>query len=223
MGVATVKRKSKVEVGMRFGRLTVTGFFGVRKNHYLWDCVCDCGNTRTVQYDNLLSGSSSCGCLRKELMRERRTIHGESRRPNETAEFRTYCWAKDRCNNPNNPKYHRYGGRGIEFRFTSYPEFLAEVGRKPTPKHSLNRIDNDGHYEKGNVEWATNTEQQANTSRTRLITINGVTHCVSEWNRIKGFGKNTILARLERNWCESCAVNLPRHSKCTHLGGGRNG
>ncbi len=59
--------------------------------------------------------------------------------------------------------------------FENYPEFLAELGRKPSPKHSLDRIDNDGHYEKGNVRWATRKEQSNNTRQVKLITINGET------------------------------------------------
>jgi hypothetical protein len=84
--------------------------------------------------------------------------HGDSDSP----EYRTYYGAKARCTNPNGPGWEYYGGRGIEFRFTSYEQFLAELGRKPGPEYSLDRIDVNGHYEPGNVRWAAPTEQVHN-------------------------------------------------------------
>jgi hypothetical protein len=80
---------------------------------------------------------------------------------NET-EYRSYSAARSRCTNQNGDAWENYGGRGIEFRFKSYEEFLAEVGRKPGPEYSLDRIDVNGHYEPGNVRWATPTEQVHN-------------------------------------------------------------
>lgn len=72
--------------------------------------------------------------------------------------------AKGRCTNPNNPSYKDYGARGIEFRFNSFQEFLNEVGRRPSSQHSLDRIDNNGHYAKGNLRWA-DKKAQANNRR----------------------------------------------------------
>jgi hypothetical protein len=79
-----------------------------------------------------------------------------------TTEYKAYYSARYRCTNPKDPRWHRYGGRGIGFRFTSYEQFLACLGRKPAPNLSLDRIENDGHYEPGNVRWATK-EQQIST------------------------------------------------------------
>ena len=79
-------------------------------------------------------------------------------------EHNSFRGAKDRCTNPNGPEWEHYGGRGIEFRFSSFEEFFAEVGPKPEPKraYSIDRIDKDGHYEPGNVRWATRKQQNAN-------------------------------------------------------------
>lgn len=77
--------------------------------------------------------------------------------------YNSYMMAKDRCRNHKSKKYKDYGGRGIEFRFNSFAEFFAHLGQKPTPLHSLDRIDNEGHYEMGNVRWATKSEQMSNT------------------------------------------------------------
>lgn len=79
-----------------------------------------------------------------------------------TPEYYAYNAARQRCLNPNNDAWDNYGGRGIEFRFNSFEEFFAHIGPRPSAKHSLDRIENDGHYEIGNVRWATASEQQRN-------------------------------------------------------------
>ena len=89
--------------------------------------------------------------------------HGEyTRSLGASIERRAYSNAKNRATNPKYRAYHRYGGRGIEFRFENYEDFLDCVGRRPSDKHSLDRINNDGHYERGNLRWATQTEQVRN-------------------------------------------------------------
>lgn len=97
----------------------------------------------------------------REKANAARRKHGESPSTKKPAspEYRSYQCAKRRCDNPSRHNYHRYGGRGIEFRFESYEQFLNEVGRKPSPRHTLDRIDTNGHYEPGNVRWATPSEQ----------------------------------------------------------------
>lgn len=89
--------------------------------------------------------------------------HGMSGSP----EYRTFHAAKKRCTNPKDSRWPDYGGRGIEFRFTSFEQFFEMLGPKPSPKHSINRIDNDGHYEPGNVEWAADDVQRRNKRRRR--------------------------------------------------------
>lgn len=84
-------------------------------------------------------------------------------------EYSSYSSARNRCNNPHCPRYECYGGRGIKFLYTSFEQFIADVGRKPTPKHSLDRINNDGNYEPGNCRWATLSEQARNKSRYKNI------------------------------------------------------
>ena len=148
----------------RFGRWLVTGWCGKdASGNSLWHAVCNCGTAKVVLGHKLRIGeSTSCGCLAIELAKVRSTTHGMSFTP----EWNSFHAAKKRCN----PKfahvknYADWSGRGIEFRFTSFEEFYAEVGPRPEPKfdHSLERIDNDGHYEKGNVRWATKKQQARN-------------------------------------------------------------
>ena len=78
------------------------------------------------------------------------------------AEQQAYRNARNRCTNPNHEHWRNYGGRGIEFRFTSFNHFLEHVGHRPTPSHSLDRINNEGHYEPGNIRWATPEQQYTN-------------------------------------------------------------
>lgn len=106
-----------------------------------------------------------------------------------TPERRAFNSARTRCNNPNTAVYSYYGGRGIEFRFTSFDEFFKELGNRPSDSHSLDRIDNDGHYEKGNVRWATKKEQIGNRSkpdRTRDRT----------WRSRKGIVRRSVVINL---------------------------
>ncbi len=201
--------------GQKFHRLTVVGFAECRPNGVYWFCQCDCGNVKKVNSSNLRKGDiKSCGCWLLEFTANLNRTHGKSK----SAEYAAYLNAKTRCNNPNRVQYKDYGGRGIEFRFNSFEDFFAEVGRKP-PQHSIERIDNNGHYEKGNVKWATKKQQARNQSKTRFITIGQSTKSVSEWAEISGIGESVIRGRIDRlNWCETCATSIKTQGKikCIH-------
>ena len=88
--------------------------------------------------------------------------HGQAKGGSISPTLSAYYSAKRRCNNPNSLSYKWYGGRGIRCKFTSFDEFFACVGKRPSKRHSLDRIDNNGHYEKGNVQWATKKAQVKN-------------------------------------------------------------
>ena len=149
--------------GKRFRRFLVLGYAGNSN----WHCLCECGSYRLVQGGELTGRTSrrkSCGCYAREIS----TTHGHTKGGRGrlvSPEYTAYQGAKERCTNPNNRAYADYGGRGIKFRFNSFEEFLAEAGPKPSPAYSIDRIDNDGHYEKGNIRWATRIEQNNNQRR----------------------------------------------------------
>jgi hypothetical protein len=153
-------------VGQRFARLKVIEFAGRKDGHALWLCVCDCGEEHTVKGFRLRSGNAkSCGCLKSELGRKKVGVvnaafkHGMFGTP----EYVAYYGAKQRCTNPKGTSYKDYGGSGIKFLFTSFEQWFAELGPKPTPKHSGDRFpNNEGNYEPGNVRWATAKEQREN-------------------------------------------------------------
>lgn len=137
------------------------------KNYWLCDCACGEKQNVYVYEFGLTSGLTlSCGCLRSEVTTERSLRHGDAKRGGKlTPEYRAYSAAIQRCTNPNNPSYPKWGGRGIKFLFENYDAFFTEVGRKPSRRHSLHRINNDGPYGPGNVRWATPEEQTQCTRR----------------------------------------------------------
>lgn len=130
-------------------------------------------------------------------------------------EYRAYCAAKHRCTNRKTPDYRYYGGRGIKFRFNSFAEFFNEVGRKPTPKHTIDRVNNNGHYEKGNLRWATRLEQANNLRKNRYITAFGKTLTIAEWTRQTGIKRRNITYRLDKGWCLNCVFTKIIET-CTH-------
>lgn len=149
-------------VGQKFNQLTVLSFVELNTRHEsMFSCLCDCGNVKEISGANLKSQETkSCGCLKGGPPRGPKEIKSEQQLY--PSEYHSYTGAKGRCNNINNAKYFDYGGRGIEFRFNSFSEFLKEVRPKPTPEHTLDRKNNDGHYEIGNVRWSTPLEQGKN-------------------------------------------------------------
>lgn len=208
--------------GQTFTRLTVVSYAhrSYGRSHE-WNCICTCGARLAVKGGNLRNGNTkSCGCLHREFMDEKNTVHGESPRGGVTPEFKAYHQAKDRCTNPNYHAYPAYGGRGIEFRFDSVQQFIDHIGRRPTARHTLDRIDVNGHYEAGNVRWVTMHDQNRNRTDHRYITLDGTTKCVADWADALGVSSDMVSDRMVRGWCGPCALTLakrPGVRGCHHL------
>ena len=133
--------------------------------HSIWKVRCDCGQTKVVRGTSILTGKTrSCGCLFKETSALKGKLLCSTHRMSYSPECHTFYCAKDRCNNPRNKGFKNYGGRGIRFLFKSFEQFYTELGPRPTGL-TLDRIDNDGNYEPGNVRWATRQQQQLNQRR----------------------------------------------------------
>lgn len=159
--------------GQRFGRLLVVErVFPNHGTRVRWRCQCDCGNEITVDAGHLHAGhTQSCGCYRKEVTTARATTHGHGGRGNQHQLYHTWQNIIKRCENPDTPCFHNYGGRGVTMHVPWRDDFarfladiLTELGERP-PRCSLDRINNDGNYEPGNLRWAT-AKVQANNRRT---------------------------------------------------------
>ena len=129
-----------------------------------------------------------------------------------TPEYIAWKHMKSRCFNFNHKRYLDWGGRGItvcDHWKNSFENFLADMGSRPTAKHSLDRINNDADYFPKNCRWATKAEQQNNTRYNRLITIGCVTLNIMQWTKEMGFKQNVIYDRLKDGWSEFDAVMTP--------------
>ena len=160
--------------GQKFGRLTVLSRVPKEQqcsSHVEWNVVCDCGNTKKAIGINLRRGkTTSCGCYSKQQLADSNTTHGMSGKSGND-HYGRWCGIKTRCHNPKFFAYPRYGGRGVTIHepwisdFSAFKTWLDE-NLGPCPDgYSLDRIDNDGNYEPGNLRWADRTTQRANQAK----------------------------------------------------------
>lgn len=162
--------------GRCFGRLRVVSCLGINAKHQVdWLCFCDCGKPVVASTRVLLSGNTkSCGCWRRDALLVANTTHGQAKRSGFSGAYMSWRAMLDRCLNPKGDFWNSYGGRGITFcsEWKIFENFFAAMGPRPAGK-SLDRIDVNGNYEKGNCQWAT-PRQQANNKRIKKNNKTGV-------------------------------------------------
>jgi hypothetical protein len=143
--------------------------------------------------------------------------HGHAVRGKMTPEYVAYREMKKRCYNPNWVRYDRYGGRGIkvcERWLNDFDTFFADMGQKPSPRHTLDRIDNDGDYTPENCRWATKAEQALNRRSTRIIEYDGRALSVTEWAAEVRMDADTLSARINAGWTPERALTTPLRASC---------
>ena len=207
--------------GEQFGRWVVRGMLGKNKHgQRLCEAECQCGVKRPVAVHQLVSGlSKSCGCITLDRL----TKHGEAGHDHNTrsAEYHAWHQLNDRCLKTNRPGSPNYSGRGITVcvrwrrgtpnAFENFlTDILSTIGRRPSPEYTIDRIDNNGDYEPGNIQWATPKQQSRNKRTNRLLTLNGVTKTLIEWSEITGINRQTIKSRIDRSgWSIEQALTTP--------------
>lgn len=214
--------------GLRFGRLVVISYAGSVKvpngTRAYWFCKCDCGNTHKANASSLRMGTtSSCGCFARESMSAKFSTHGHTIGG---ASLTYNSWRKmiERCFNSSTPNYYLYGGRGITVceQWRDFRVFLADMGERPSKRHSLDRYpNNDGNYEPSNCRWATQKEQCRNKRDNHFLTHNGKTLCIVDWAAETGLKRKTIERRLNRGWSAEQTLDTPllksRHARTFNI------
>jgi hypothetical protein len=189
--------------GIQFNYLTFLSDAGRANGRKIGQFRCVCGQEKILIVREVTSGKTkSCGCFRRSKTIAGNTKHGHAKRNRASPEY--VCWAGMivRCEDPKADRYARYGGRGITVcaRWHTFENFLADMGIKPSPEHSIERNNANGHYEPGNCRWATRTEQANNTARNRFIEHMGRRQTVVQWARELGILDKTIYERLRKGW-----------------------
>lgn len=199
--------------GQRFSRLVVVSESDLKGGKRRWLCSCDCGSEKTVYETHLIRGNTrSCGCLSTEVTAARNVesaIHGKW----QSREFYVWQSMKQRCGDRNHASWPRYGGRGIKVCdawANSFLTYLRDIGQRPSDKHTIDRIDNNGNYEPGNVRWATRSEQQRNRSNSRFGIVHGETLPAPEISLRFGLPKTTVLRRLNAGLKDDLLIAKPR-------------
>jgi hypothetical protein len=220
----SVRNRTYLEIGTRFGRLVVegravsVGTGRVRRGR--WRCRCDCGEVRIVTTANLTSGNTkSCGCWALEKKATNTRTHGHTSNGKETSTFSIWMSMLDRCLNSNGRAYRHYGERGIgvDRRWLKFENFLLDMGERP-PGLSLERRDNDKGYSKENCYWATRREQARNKRSTRYVTYNGETVPLIDLAERYGVKSSLVRVRLDvLGWSlEEALMPKGRDRRVTH-------
>lgn len=211
-------------VGKKFGLLTVLSVASLQDSSgaYCWICKCDCSKICRVRKHSVKTGRvRSCGCLQRttaaqlasEMGRANRK-HGKTKSP----EYIAWRQMRQRCLDKKNKAYPRYGGRGIKIcdRWSDFEMFLKDMGNRPTNRHTIDRINNDGNYCPENCRWATYTAQARNKNNTILLTYDGLTKSLAEWAECKNLNYVTLWSRLHvSQWSLNKALETPLQRRNT--------
>ncbi|MFA5322910.1 MAG: hypothetical protein WC373_09580 [Smithella sp.] len=210
---------AKIEdlTGKTFGRLLVIHRAENSKcGRAQWKTKCSCGNIQTTLACHLKSGHTiSCKCASSEATIERNRTHDLSHIP----EYSNWRAMHRRCIDTSHPSYKDYGGRGIAVckEWEQIENFIQDMGSKPTPKHTIERIKNEFGYSKDNCIWATTKAQSRNKRNNRLINHEGQLLIIADIAEKIGMDKEALRGRLRLGWNLQDAVSRPMNQPCNQL------
>jgi hypothetical protein len=205
------KRFVKDYLGKKIHHLTILKDNGIKKEcrRVLVQCDCDNKTIKEINFSSLFQKvpTKSCGCVKAKNIINSNLSHGMSY----TREHK--CWAhmKARCYDKNDIRYYCYGAKGLKVCpewLHSFEQFMIDMGPLPSPKHSVERIDNDKDYTPSNCKWATYTEQANNKTNNRKLTCQGRSQTLSQWSKETGIHRNTIARRIDvSGWSVDTALS----------------
>lgn len=196
--------------GQTFGRLTVIKRIPstYQNDSTKWECQCICGNKKIIVGSKLRRGhTTSCGCFRDEMRSKNATTHGMSF----STEYESWNAMMSRCYYSKSQNWKLYGGRGIKVcpRWHEFEYFYADMGSKPSPFHTINRIDNNKGYSPNNCVWSTAKEQANNKRNNHILTAFNKTQTLAQWSDEYRIKPSTLRERLERGWPPEKALLTP--------------
>lgn len=173
--------------GERFGRWTVIAASQGRQPLKIYRCRCECGVERDIPAYKLVSGKATrCTACAHSALATHGHTRGTGTRQRQSGEYMSWRAMVRRCTSPTEVAYANYGGRGIRVHRDwigqgGFARFLAHIGPRPSREFTIDRINGDGHYEPGNVRWATRADQIRNSRTAKMITIGDTTLCIKDW------------------------------------------
>ena len=192
-------------IGRKFGLLTVLDLDPTRgrgkKKRRFWKCECACGNITSVVTDALVNDlTHSCGCQM-----------GKSHGMSYTRQYNIWKGAKTRCMNKNDTSFHHYGGRGITIcdKWLTFEGFWEDMRDGYCDNLTLDRVDVNGNYEKGNCRWVTMKDQGNNKRNTVFHIIDGEKMCHADIAKKFNISVKNLCNRLDRGWCIEMAAKTP--------------
>lgn len=214
----TEKIISQDSAGIIVNGLTVLREFmgpnGLNRTRH-WEYRCVCGNISSTRADYIKKGhTKSCGCLVARL----NTRHGMSN----TTEYHIWENIIQRTTHPSASSYERYGGNPenpitVCDRWRDFQNFYADMGPRPSLRHTVERKDGKGNYEPANCSWETFAVQSRNRSDNRNITFNGRTQCLTDWASEIGLNYRTLDYRIKRGWPLDKAMTLPAQPRGSRI------
>lgn len=207
------KRGELLPLGYKFKCFEVIDYIIIRhgtdnRKGYVCKCI-NCGDITKRIKGNILRTVGDCKC-----------VHPVGKYGHRLKEIKPEykCWLniKLRCRNPKIKQYDKYGGRGIDICeewFNSFKSFFDHIGKRPSRKHSVDRINNDGNYEPGNVRWATVKEQANNRSSNVEIEYDGHTLNITQWAELLNVRPQLINSRLKRGYSIADALCHPARKR----------